>query len=415
MRSKRAKTFGTLCAVTLVISACGGGGGGGDGGGGSADAIKLGVLTSLSGVGTAGFTGVEDGVNARLGAYKADNGECADRGFDVVMADDTSTPQGALSAVQKAVQQEQVYALLNTSSFFFGAAQFMTTQGSGTPVLGGGFDSAPQWTAPNSTNLFPAPPVADYSDVYSTLGEYHKKVGVTKLAGVGYDVRSASNSVLAALVSAEAAGVERGYVNITVPYGTTDVGAIVLGIIESGSDGVYLSMTPDTGFAIVAGLRQAGYTPKSVIVATGYGADLLESPPAVAAGQGASFSTSFAPVELHTEATDYLSAALKEHAGSESGIPSFSQAMGWMSADLFLHGLEAAGCDASQEEFISTLRKDTSWDADGLLPSSLDYTKPGGGPAPCTYISTLQGSEFVPSPEASPACGESLGEGVPGA
>ncbi|MCU1533396.1 MAG: ABC-type branched-chain amino acid transport system, substrate-binding protein [Arthrobacter sp.] len=415
MRSKRAKTFGTLCAATLVISACGGGDGGDDGGGGAADAIKLGVLTSLSGVGTAGFTGVEDGVNARLGAYKADSGECAGRGFDVVMADDTSTPQGALSAVQKAVQQEQVYALLNTSSFFFGAAQFMTTQGSGTPVLGGGFDSAPQWTATTSTNLFPAPPVADYSDVYSTLGEYHKDVGVTKLAGVGYDVRSAANSVLAALVSAEAAGVGRGYVNITVPYGTTDVGAIVLGIIESGSDGVYLSMTPDTGFAIVAGLRQAGYTPKSVIVATGYGADLLESPPAVAAGQGASFSTSFAPVELHTEATDYLSAALKEHAGSESGIPSFSQAMGWMSADLFLHGLEAAGCDASQEEFIATLRKDTSWDANGLLPSSLDFTKPGGGPAPCTYISTLQGSEFVPAPEASPACGESLGEGVPDA
>ena len=65
----------------------------------------------------------------------------------------------------------------------------------------------------------------------------------------------------------------------------------------------------------MAGLKQSGWD--GVFIApTGYGADLLGSEPAVAAGQGVIFSNAFTPVENDTPATQQLSEALQA-AGNE--------------------------------------------------------------------------------------------------
>lgn len=113
-------------------------------------------------------------------------------------------------------------------------------------------------------------------------------------------------------MSAEHAGLTRGYVNERVPLGPMDVGPVVLGIKESGADVLYTLVLPDTAFALVAGLRQAGVQMKSVLLATGYGADLLESPPAIGVAQGIGFLTSYSPVEMNNDATRAWSAALKQ-------------------------------------------------------------------------------------------------------
>jgi len=420
MRRTNRAALAVACAASLALSACGddgGSDGGGGGGAASGGTIKLGYLTSLSGAASAGFTGLEGGANARLEAYKAEGGKCADTDFEVVMGDDTSNPQGALTAAQKLVQQDKVYAVLPSSSFLTGAAQYLTTQASGTPVVGAGFDASPQWQDEKIRNMFTAVGSVDYNKVATTFGDYWSALGGTKAAVVAFDTQSSSSAALGGVQSAENAGLERGYVNVNVPFGTSDVGAIVLGIKESGADVAYLPLTPDTAFAIVGGLKQAGVEMKSVLLATGYGADLLKSDPAVQAAQGVGFLTAYAPTELETEATQAQSEALKQYAGSESGIPSFSESMGWLTTDLFLHGLELAGCDASQEEFIDSLRSDASWDANGLLGEPTDFSQygdiaGGNGPGNCVYVSILEERTFVPDENAKPACGELLDETV---
>src|SRR5215218_461756 len=418
MRRTNRVGLAAVAVATLTLTACGGDDDGGSGGGGqAAGPIKLGVITSLSGPVSAGFVGVEEGIDARLQAYKAEGGDCADTDFEVVMGDDTSTPQGALTAAQKLVQQDKVYAVLPSSSFLTGAAQYLTTQASGTPVVGASFDASPQWQDEKSRNMFSAVGSVDYNKVATTFGDYWSALGGTKAAVVAFDTQSSSNAALGGVQSAENAGLERGYVNVNVPFGTSDVGAIVLGIKESGADVAYLPLTPDTAFAIVGGLKQAGVEMKSVLLATGYGADLLKSDPAVQAAQGVGFLTAYAPTELETEATQAQSEALTEYAGSESGIPSFSESLGWLTTDLFLHGLEKAGCDASQEEFIDTLRSDATWDANGLLGEPTDFSKygdiaGGNGPGNCVYVSILEERTFVPDENAKPFCGELLDETV---
>ena len=400
--------MGAACAVALAVSACG------DSGGSSADAsggpstLKIGLLTSLSGPSSSAFVATESGVTARFAAYKEDGGKCASTTFDVVKADDQSTAQGALTATQKLIQQDKAYAVIEMSPFFFGAAQFATTAGKDTPIIGGGFDGAEQWKV-TTNNLLPSGLVPDATTTFATNGQYLKMAGGTKVAGIAYAGSPSSKAANeSAVKSAEAAGLTRGYINNSVPFGSTDVGAIVLGIIKSKSDVINMAINPDTAFAIVGGLKQAGYATKAVLSATGYGADLLDSAPAVQAGQGMTFSTAWAPNELNTPATQRMAKAMKEHAGSKSGIPGFAQVMGWMAADLLVHGLELAGCDATQAKFLSTVRADKTWDGGGLWPEKRDFstvkiTKQ------CFYFLRLKGAAFVPEADAMPLCATPVG------
>ena len=183
---------------------------------------------------------------------------------------------------------------------------------------------------------------------------------------------------------------------------------MVLGIIESRADVLNFGLNPDTAFAVVAGLRQAGHEMKAIVAPTGYGADLLESPPAVEAGQGVTFTTSITPIELGTPATQHFSQALSEYAGSKSGVPSFSQIQGWLGADMLLHGLEVAGCDASQADFMTALRQDKTWDGGGLYPRTADLTTVEYAQS-CSYYVKLSGEQFVPVEGATPLCGGVVG------
>jgi ABC-type branched-subunit amino acid transport system substrate-binding protein len=394
------KTAAALaCLTVFATAACGGGSGSGS----SGNTISLGVLTSLSGANSAAFVAAPQGVDARLAAYKEDGGKCASKTFKVVKADDLSSAQGALSGSQKLVQQDKVFSVLEVSSFFYGAAPFMTTAGKSTPVIGAGFDGAKQWDD-TKNNLIPASAVPNYSKTYATQGEYFKSVGGTKLAGVAYNNPSAQAGLDSSTRSAQAAGLKLGYINKSVPFGSTDVGAIVLGIINSHADVVSLTINPDTGIAVVAGLRQAGYKTKAILMATGYGADLLQSAPAVQAAQDVSFSVGWAPIEVKTAGGARLSKALQDHEGYQAGIPSFSQTLGWMEADLFLTGLDKAGCDASPAKVLSTIRADKTWTADGLYATPRDFTTTAADKL-CLYFLRLKGKAFVPEANAVPLCG----------
>ncbi|WP_197029012.1 ABC transporter substrate-binding protein [Blastococcus sp. URHD0036] len=410
MRSRTTAVLGVACAMALVLSACGsddeesgsGGGGGGESAGGT---LQVGLLTSLSGPGAAAAADSIRGAEARFAAYEDAGEGCAgDLDFDIVEADDTTSAQGALSGVQKLVQQDDVFAILNVSAFFYGASPYMTTQGSTVPVFGGAWDGAPEWSATDD-NLFNSAPVPDYETIYSQAGEFFKSQGATKVAGISVVSPSSQAGLEAGMQSMEAAGLERAYVNNSVPFGSTDVGAIVLGIIESEADAVYTTLNFDTSLAIIAGLKQADYPVKIFLSPTGYGADLLQSEPAVQAGQGVTFSSSFTPIEQDTPATQQIRDALIEYTDNESGIPGFYESQGWFGADLFLYGLEQAGCDASQEELISTLQETDDWDANGLYPnpipqSTTDYEEQ------CSFYVKLEGNAFVPIEGADPFCGE---------
>lgn len=407
---RRAVTVASLATVATLAAACGssssGGGSPSGGGTSSGSTIKIGVVTSLTGSAASGFTGTEAGVKAAVGAANAAGGV---NGHKVTyeMLDDQSTAAGAAAAVRKGIEQDHDFAILAVSSDFFGAYKIATQ--AKEPVVGAGFDGGPEWTdIQGNPTLFDVYGGVDYAKVGDTEGQALKIMGATKVGSVGYiESPSASEAAKAAVASAQAAGLKKGYL-ANVHFGTTDVGPQVIAIKSSGTDGLVLPVVPSTGFAILGGLAQAGDRLKAAILLTGYGGDLLQSKQAVQAAQGDYFGTSTAPVELKTAATKKLQSDLKTYA-NYSGVPTFSQYQGYQTAGLFLFGLGLAGSNPTQASFVSNLRSQT-WDENGLA-KPIDLSQTGqiadaAGPGNCMYFPQLKGNKFVVNPKLNPVCGK---------
>jgi branched-chain amino acid transport system substrate-binding protein len=369
--------------------------------------LTVGVLSDLTGSASSGFLTTEQGIKAGLGLATA-NGDL--KGYDVkyVMADTGSTPAGALSAAQRLVQQDHVFAVLSVSSVTLGASAYLTSQA--VPVVGGGFDG-PEWLSPSSTNMFSTTGKVNYAAVSTTLGLFMKSQGVTSFGGLGYSGSpSSAGGMNGAVASAKAAGVKAGYVNAQFPFGSTNVGPTAIAMKTAGVNGIYMPVVPSTGFALGAALAQEGVHPKVFLLATGYGGDLLESPAGVAAAQGDDFLTVGEPVELNTAATRQFQAALAKDAGV-TGVPTFAEYEAYLAVAGLVAGLQKAGPAATSASFITAMDKVTDFSGFGLYgshPLAFSGSQLGGndGPDDCIYVTKLSGKTFELVPGADPICGK---------
>jgi branched-chain amino acid transport system substrate-binding protein len=365
-------------------------------------------VTSLTGSAASGFAGTEAGVKAAVGAANA-NGGINGHKVTYEMLDDQSSATGAAAAVRKGIQQGHDFAILAVSSDFFGAYKIATQ--ANEPVVGAGFDGGPEWIdIQNNPTMFDVLGAGDYTKVGNTTGLALKMMGATKVGAVGYiESPSASEAAKAAVASATSVGLAKGYL-ANVHFGTTDVGPQVIGIKNSGTDGLVLPVVPSTGFAILGGLAQAGDQLKAAVLLTGYGGDLLQSKQAVAAAQGDYFATEDAPAEMNTPATRKLGHNLKAYA-NYTGVPTFSQYQGYQTASAFLYGLGLTGANPTQADFVSKLRPAT-WDSNGLAQpvvfSSVGKIADAAGPGNCLYFPQLKGNKFVINKKLNPVCGKVL-------
>jgi branched-chain amino acid transport system substrate-binding protein len=394
-----------VAAVTLVtgLTACSSSKSStpGTGSGGSSAAtgskIKVGVLTDLTGPASSGFITSEKGVKAYLDALNKAGGVNGQQ-IEYVVGDTTSTAAGALTAAQKMVQTDKVFAIIEISASYYGAQSFLLKQG--VPVVGGGFDSL-LWTDPKNSNLFDAIGVTNYADVPLAEGQFFKDQGVTKCGAIGYESSSSSvASVKAFNKSCEIAGLKSVFTQ-NVPFGSTDMGAIALKIKSAGVDGLFYSTVPNTAFAANAALRQLGVTLKVASLPTGYGGDLLESPAAVTAAEGDFFTTVGLPAEANTTATQKRAADLA--AIGVTGPPTFAEQEAYIATSAFVYGLKKAGANPTRDKFSTTLRAVTDFDADGLLaPQKVSFSNYRPSTV-CYYYAQMKGGKFINVPK-SPYC-----------
>ena len=133
-------------------------------------------------------------------------------------------------------------------------------------------------------------------------------------------------------------GLEGTYCNTTLEFGTKDVLPIVLGIKNSGADGLYLPLDNDTNVAIVQALQQNGVKMKANVLATGYSQQLLDQPVAKLMTPNDVLFSAYKPVELTKDpAVKKFRANLKKYAGI-TGVPDYGATPGtsratWRSRD----------------------------------------------------------------------------------
>jgi branched-chain amino acid transport system substrate-binding protein len=215
--------------------------------------------------------------------------------------------------------------------------------------------------------------------------------------------------------AAKAAGLKPGYLNTTVDFGSTDVGPIVLGIKNSGSDGAYLPLDSNTNFAIVQQLQQQGTKMKANVLATGYSQDLLDQPIAKTITPNDVLQSSYKPIELGGPAVKAFTGNLKKYAGI-TGVPNYGVYTGYITCDMAITGIKNAGKNPTRQGFVDGLRKSNNgiYDEAGLTCKPIDlsyahYGKISSTPA-CIYYVQVKNGKFVPYNGGKPITGKVVGD-----
>ncbi|ADP80886.1 hypothetical protein FraEuI1c_2860 [Pseudofrankia inefficax] len=396
-----------IAATTLVVAACGSSGSGGGGGAlssstaGSRISIKVGILTDATGPGNATAAAV-DGIKAGIYNAKKD-------GIDIqyVVADTGTNPATAVTAATRLVQQDHVTVVMAYSSVLFAAAPYLAAHN--VPVVGVAQDG-PEWISDH--NMFSVFGPAHQELVSTTFAKFFKQQGATILGSLGYGI--APNSALAAKalgVSGPAEGLTVGYMNPNFAFGGTDVGPVALAVKNAHVDGFQTTTAISANFTLLKAMRDINGLPKTVVLFTGYGAELINAGAAAQRdAQGVYFPISYEPVELNTPATQRFQAARK--AVGLTGIPSYAEYFGYAGVDLLEAGLKGSGPTPSAAKIISTLSTVHDFTAYGLTGDHSfdvnDRTHVVNGPANCMWFTQFENGKFVPVKGASPLCGELL-------
>ena len=241
-----------------------------------------------------------------------------------------------------------------------------------------------------------------------------KKMGAKKVAAVGYGVSPSSSEAAKATETygAKAAGLEGVYLNTSLVFGVLNVGPVVLGIKNSGADGLYLPLDADTNFAIVQGLQQNGVEMKANLLATGYSQDLLEQPIARTITANDVMFSAYRPVELGGKVAQDFQANLKKYSGL-TGVPDYGTYTGYIVCDLAIHGLEKAGKDLTRQGFVDGIRNGGDYDAAGLTCTPMDYSVANFGKVDstsCTWFVSVKDGKFVVLNKGKPLTGKLVGD-----
>ena len=361
------------------------------------DSVKVGFISSKTGVAASTSGDSEVGCKARVGRENA-NGGVSGRKIDVQYIDDQSSSANLTSA-QDLVQNQHVFMVINDSAFAFLTYRWLLDHN--VPLIGGGFDGT-YYGAPGNEKVISAfgntAPVDGVS--YDIGPKIAKALGATKMASLGYGISPSSTAAAKSnsKYAAPAAGLKAVYTNTSVDFGSTDVSPLVLGIKNSGADAAFYAMNGNTNLAIAQGLVQNGVQMKAELMATGYGQEILDQPVARAIGPEVIFTQGWAPVEAKTKATQQLQADLKKYAGF-TGVPDFGIYTGYLDCDLAILGLKQQGKNPNQSTYADDLRKVGHFNAGGGLGcADTDISVAGyGKPAPtiCTWAMRIQDGKFV--------------------
>src|SRR3954447_19956938 len=358
-RSKARPAIGALAIVALVaaglVATTAAGAQTGDSTGVTAKDIKVGYIFSQTGVAGSTFAHAGDGFNARIKAENAKGGVNG-RKITAVTVDDGGTTNN-LQASKSLVENDNVFAVVNNSSFAFLSYRYLL--GAGVPMVGGGYDGN-EYGQPGNEKLISI--LGNNSPVYGAqykggFVDLMKKAGAKNVGTVSYG-SSASSTAAAKNLQKYAvpdAGLNPAYTNTTVDFGTTDVGPLVLGMKNAGVDAAYLPLVLSTNLAIIQTAAQNNLKFKLAVLATGYGQALLDQPASKAIGPEVLLAQGWAPVELETPATKRFTSDLTKYT-SYRGVPDFGVYTGYLTADLMIKGLQGAGKELTRDGFVTATK-----------------------------------------------------------
>jgi ABC-type branched-subunit amino acid transport system substrate-binding protein len=411
-RGRRSLALVSAAATVVTLAACGDdSGGGGGGGGGSAsgdcsapgvtdDAIKVAIIAPFTGPSASSFAGFADAAEARIERFNSDGG-VEGRTIEVVREDDMGDGQAQTTAARAAVQDEQVFGIIAASRidtmYDYLNAQNVPVTGLMTPTA-----------YSEDENVFGYAGGSNIGWANTNLAERLQADGATNIAVIGHNSPAAVASIAAFTEMADQVGLEVGVTVTDVPLGSFDATATAIQMKNAGIDSIFGATLADSSVSVIRALEAQGV---ELLAGNFFGLyDPVVSAQVSEDIQGiTSSATGLRPLEVGGEGIDQYLADMEEYRPDVEPVGSFTSG-GYVSADLFIRGLEEAGDCLSRDTFIEGLRGVEGYDGAGLTaPESITFD---GGPNPngstpyneCEWYTTREGDEWVPDPE--PICNE---------
>ena len=365
--------------------------------------LNITYISSLTGPGASEFGNSQPGCVARVDLQNAEGGVDG-RKINLSVVDDETNPTLTSTAVQGAVSNGALGIVAN-SPLFFTAAKY--AQQAGVPVTGNSSDG-PEWGEQPYTNMFDAFRGSENPKVPVNIvfGSFLKSHGGSIIGTYGYGVSPLSaDEAVGAAESFQRAGGEVGVLDTSVPFGGVDFTSSALIAQEKHVNAILPTMDNDSNFALVTALEQAGVKLKAILLSVGYEPDIIHSP-AWSSLQGAYFLSLARPLSLPNAGTEQMGAALTTYAHfTKSEFPSYGQDLSWLGCDLMIEGLQRAGQNPSRAGVVKALRSIKSYNGNGLLPITINYSTVFGHDLPqCAWVLRAEKSGFVPI-SSKPFCG----------
>ena len=188
------------------------------------------------------------------------------------------------------------------------------------------------------------------------------------------------------------AGAEVVFTDASLAYGTTDLSVQVSKMKDAGVDMV-ITCIDTNGMVTLAKELKKQELDATQFLPNGYDPNLMAEFGDLF--EGAFIYLSFAPLESEPQPEGL--ALYLEWMEETGGTISENSLVGWLNADLFVRGLEAAGPDFSQDSVVDAINSMDDYVADGLLPG-VDWTDghTTRRPINCNAALRVEDGEFVP-------------------
>ncbi len=343
------------------------------------DAIKVGILGSLTGPAAIWGTGNRAGAILAFEEANAAGG-INGRKLEWIVEDDETSPPKAIAAFKKLTEQDGVFAVFGPAASAISAAMVPVMQQSGVPIFIS-VPSTPAVTEPMIKNVFRAGPlndrmqgiaVADY-----VIGKLHgQKIAIVRQSDE-YGKRGA-DSIVARMKQENVAPV--AYEEFGA--GDTDFTSQLLKIRSAEPDVLVVYGYPSPSAIITRQARQLGISAKIL----GSNATSSRKYPQIV-GEAAAGVENVITVAVLPESNDPKAVSFSKKFAerfpdlAKQERPDLGDVLGYGGALTFLEGLKRAGSDVTRSKFIAALESIKDFSTGLTMPTTFSPTSHEGNAA----------------------------------
>jgi ABC-type branched-subunit amino acid transport system substrate-binding protein len=394
MRSTLFRGLAVLFVLALAMAACsnseqtgsnddandtadddsGGGGGGGDGDttefipsdqpGVTDDEIRVSGVTATTNPLGGNYGDAYDGVKAYFEMINSEGGMYG-RDLTLVAEHDDGLLNNQ-TEVQAILAQDNVFAVVPVATILFSGAPDLAD--AGIPTFG--WNIQKDWQ--EGPNLFGEKGSFIAPEVGGPGGPWlAEQLGADKVGVLAYGISEQSTDAAAGYRDSyeKYGGAEIVFFDDTLQFGVPDLSGEVAEMKANGVELVQTAMDQNGVRTLQLEMDRQGLDAVQVL-SNAYDPEFVEE-----FGElfdGAIVQIQFWPFEEETDQPEGMKNYLKWMEETEGAINEISMA-GWLSADLFVTGLTAAGPEFTQQSVVDSINEMTDWNANGLN-AGFDWT-----------------------------------------